>query len=338
MKTCPPSLKHKLRGLSLTEYLIILALIAIAAIGAISLLGQRSRQNYNRSNAALVGVRTDTSTEPELSNDSTVVQSNFGNFTDSVSPSSDPTKPISTGGADEGWVASINSGIRSLLPPELASRFRGIDNPNWQAGKDQALSDASLLADVAPVVGTVKAFFELATGEDPLTGEEKSRIQAAIGVALSLIPAGKGGKAAVEVVEVGAGVEKTVIKEVIEEGADAASKLGKLTKIGEDAWQSSGGLKYVGLDKNGLNRVEHVLRHTIPEGPGHSVFSVPRNKLLALLDEAYTSTARFPVAGDPAAFITPMGRTVGTAGENAVRLILRPGTSEVISAYPVKIP
>lgn len=117
-----------------------------------------------------------------------------------------------------------------------------------------------------------------------------------------------------------------------------ANRAGTLTKIGEDAWLSSGGLKYVGLDKNGLNRVEHVLRHTVAQGPGHSVFSVPRNQVFGLLDEAYASAARVPVPGDPAAFITPMGRTVGTSGENAVRLILRPGTTEVISAYPVKFP
>ena len=118
----------------------------------------------------------------------------------------------------------------------------------------------------------------------------------------------------------------------------AAKRAGTLTKIGEDAWQSSGGLKYVGLDKNGLNRIEHVLQHVAPGVPGKSVFNVPRNQILGLLDEAYASAARVPVPGDPAAFITPMGRTVGTAGENAVRLILRPGTSEVISAYPVKFP
>jgi len=118
----------------------------------------------------------------------------------------------------------------------------------------------------------------------------------------------------------------------------AAKRAGTLTKIGEDAWQSSGGLKYVGLDKNGLNRIEHVLQHVAPGVPGKSVFNVPRNQILGLLDEAYASAARVPVPGVPAAFITPMGRTVGTAGENAVRLILRPGTSEVISAYPVKFP
>ncbi len=69
-----------------------------------------------------------------------------------------------------------------------------------------------------------------------------------------------------------------------------------------------------------------------------SVFNVPRNQILGLLDEAYVSSARVSVSGDSAAFITPMGRIVGTGGENAVRLVIKPGTSEVISAYPVKFP
>jgi RHS repeat-associated protein len=119
---------------------------------------------------------------------------------------------------------------------------------------------------------------------------------------------------------------------------DVTKRAGILTKIGEDAWQSSGGLRYVGLDKNGLNRIEHVLQHVDPAVPGKSVFNVPRNQILGLLDEAYVSSARVSVPGDSAAFVTPMGRIVGTGGENALRLILKPGTSEVISAYPVKFP
>jgi hypothetical protein len=119
---------------------------------------------------------------------------------------------------------------------------------------------------------------------------------------------------------------------------DVTKRAGILTKIGEDAWQSSGGLKYVGLDKKGLNRIEHVLQHVDPAVPGKSVFNVPRNQILGLLDEAYVSSARVSVSGDSAAFITPMGRIVGTGGENAVRLVIKPGTSEVISAYPVKFP
>ncbi len=40
------------------------------------------------------------------------------------------------------------------------------------------------------------------------------------------------------------------------------------------------------------------------------------------------------VSGEPGTFV-PMGRTVGTAGETAVRVIVRPGANQIITAYPV---
>lgn len=42
-----------------------------------------------------------------------------------------------------------------------------------------------------------------------------------------------------------------------------------------------------------------------------------------------------PLPNDPGAYIVPMGRTVGTAGESAVKIIVRPGTNQIITAYPV---
>lgn len=131
---------------------------------------------------------------------------------------------------------------------------------------------------------------------------------------------------------------EAALKTVVKISAKGEARLGTLSRIGKDAWESSGGLRYSGLDKHGLNRIEHVLRHTVAGGPGHSVFSVPRNQVLGLLDQAWASSSRIALPGDPAAFITPMGRTVGTAGENAVRLIVKPGTTNVISAYPVVYP
>ena len=66
----------------------------------------------------------------------------------------------------------------------------------------------------------------------------------------------------------------------------------------------------------------------------HSVFNVSRTKLLGLLDEAWIKRGS-PLANDPAAYVIPMGRTVGTAGEKSIKMIVRPGTCEVITAYPV---
>jgi hypothetical protein len=119
------------------------------------------------------------------------------------------------------------------------------------------------------------------------------------------------------------------------EAPAAAQGLGKLTTIGKNTWQSSGGLVY-GPDKVFGNRVHHVLAHAIPDPskPMHSVFNVERRKILALVDEAWGMRGA-SISGDPGAFVIRMGRTVGTAGESAVKIIVRPGTNQIITAYPV---
>lgn len=66
----------------------------------------------------------------------------------------------------------------------------------------------------------------------------------------------------------------------------------------------------------------------------HSVFNVGRNRLLGLIDEAWSMRGA-PVAGDPGAFVVPMGRAIGTAGETTIRIVVRPGTNQILTAYPV---
>jgi RHS repeat-associated protein len=110
---------------------------------------------------------------------------------------------------------------------------------------------------------------------------------------------------------------------------------GKLKAVGKDKWESSGGLIY-GPDKKFGNRVLHVLAHTVPDAskPKHSVFNVGRRDVLGLVDEAWGMRGA-PLPKDPGAYVVPMGRTVGTAGETAVKIVVQPGTNNVISAYPV---
>jgi hypothetical protein len=122
-------------------------------------------------------------------------------------------------------------------------------------------------------------------------------------------------------------------------GGGAENRLGTLTRAGDNVWDSAGGLRYAGTDRAGLNRVQHVLRHADvdPSRATHSVFNVGRNKVLALVDEAWGMRGN-PLANDPGAYVVPMGRAVGTAGENAVKIIVRPGTNEIITSYPVFVP
>lgn len=44
------------------------------------------------------------------------------------------------------------------------------------------------------------------------------------------------------------------------------------------------------------------------------------------------------VPGDPGAFLIKMPGVAGTAGENGIRIVVRAGTNQIITAYPVKIP
>ena len=114
-----------------------------------------------------------------------------------------------------------------------------------------------------------------------------------------------------------------------------AGGLGKLRPIGPGTLESGGGLVY-GPDAVFGNRVRHVLAHTAPDVSKrvHSVFSVERNRVLELVDEAWRMRGA-PLPDDPGAFIVPMGRTVGTAGETAVKIIVERGTNWIVTAYPV---
>jgi len=38
---------------------------------------------------------------------------------------------------------------------------------------------------------------------------------------------------------------------------------------------------------------------------------------------------------DPGAYVVPMERIIGTAGEQKLKIIVRPGTNQIITAYPV---
>lgn len=67
----------------------------------------------------------------------------------------------------------------------------------------------------------------------------------------------------------------------------------------------------------------------------HSVFSADRKGILGVVDEAWINK-RSSVAGDPGAYIVPMGRVVGTSGETSIKIIVRPRTNKIITAYPVK--
>lgn len=106
------------------------------------------------------------------------------------------------------------------------------------------------------------------------------------------------------------------------------------TSSGDLVYVSPGGLVY-GQGSVDVRRIDHVLAHTIPNPnkTTHTVFNVQGSDALTLIDEAWSKKGT-SVPGDPGAYIVPMGRVVGTKGETTIRVIVKPGTNEIITAYP----
>ncbi|MFE5487961.1 polymorphic toxin-type HINT domain-containing protein [Streptomyces sp. NPDC056527] len=105
--------------------------------------------------------------------------------------------------------------------------------------------------------------------------------------------------------------------------------------LGGDRFESPGGLIY-GPGSTEGHRIAHVMEHTRPNPskPTHSVFKDPdQAKVLGLLDEGWAKRGA-PDPSDPARYVVPMGREIGTAGERNLRIVVVPGTNRVITAFP----
>ncbi len=110
-----------------------------------------------------------------------------------------------------------------------------------------------------------------------------------------------------------------------------------LKSIGSNIWQSPGGVIY-GYDKKFGNRIQHVLAHATndPNKMTHTVFKIPKDKIIELVDEAWAKKGA-ALASDPGAYIVNMGKVIGTKAETAIKIIVKPRTNEIITAYPIKL-
>lgn len=115
-----------------------------------------------------------------------------------------------------------------------------------------------------------------------------------------------------------------------------AEKCGSREDVLSQSWTSPAGLVY-GRGSTHGNRILHVLDHTVanPTKPTHSLFNVDRNQVIGLIDEAWIARGA-PLSNDPGAYVVQMGRVVGQSGETNIKIIVRPGTSKVITSYPVR--
>ena len=65
-------------------------------------------------------------------------------------------------------------------------------------------------------------------------------------------------------------------------------------------------------------------------------FNIPREEIISLIDEAWVMKEA-PLTSDPGAYIINMKKIIGTNRESAIKIIVKPGTAEIKTAYPVKI-
>ncbi|HJV73491.1 MAG TPA: RHS repeat-associated core domain-containing protein [Noviherbaspirillum sp.] len=134
----------------------------------------------------------------------------------------------------------------------------------------------------------------------------------------------------------------TSIAKVADDIKQAALKSGVLTPNGPGSWKSTEtGLIYGTNPKSGQLRLEHVAEHltiTLKSKKDHSVFVVPPDRLLNTLDEAWKkkgSMAGILQSNGNRVFDIQMGKVIGTKGETTIRIVVKDGTTEVITAYPL---
>jgi filamentous hemagglutinin len=120
--------------------------------------------------------------------------------------------------------------------------------------------------------------------------------------------------------------------------AGGSNPAGRLTYDAvSDSWASPGGLVYGQGSAHG-NRVLHVLDHTIPNSskPVHSVFNVDRTQVIGLVDEAWAAKVGPGTlqANGNRVWVVDMGRQVGTGGQTSIQIVVRDGTTQLITAFP----
>ena len=66
-----------------------------------------------------------------------------------------------------------------------------------------------------------------------------------------------------------------------------------------------------------------------------TLFNTSRDKIISLIDEAWLMKKN-PLPYDPGSYVINMQRIIGTNGECAIKIIVKPGTAEIKTAYPIK--
>ena len=85
-----------------------------------------------------------------------------------------------------------------------------------------------------------------------------------------------------------------------------------------------------------------MLDHLVPNPSKatHSIFNVDRTKLIGLLEDAWAKKVGSGVLqpNGNRIWTVDMGRVIGTNGERHIQLVIKDGTTSVITAFPKLVP
>ncbi len=222
---------------------------------------------------------------------------------------------------------------------------------------------ASIALDLTPA-GSPKMFAEAILAHDLITNEELSIWGRAFRLGFAMFPLVKNVRYIGPAIKcVGGGCQKVLTgvwkatgEKVIRRTSQASKvfsskiiswleqrqfnkiiKAAGLQDLGNGTWKSPGGLIY-GKDTEYINKIKHVLSHTtnnVAKGPQHTVFNVPKDQVLQLIDSAWLKRGA-PLPTNPMVYEIPMNMVIGTNGETTIKIVVREGTRKILTAYPIK--
>lgn len=232
---------------------------------------------------------------------------------------------------------------RNILSDEITRFFLGTSL--YQA---KIFASENRIREALGMLDQVIAVIDFAVGLIPIIGDTKDICEAATGYAMC-IPGGQRLSTEDRIfsamgVVAGSGsmwreaskLLRGPVGDLLSFGEEQLVKLGRLKYTGDGEWTSTAGLVY-GNDQRFLNRVRHVLEHykLKPGKESHNIFSIPKNKVLELIDEAWILRGE-ALASDPYAYIVPLNKVIGTNGETTLKIIVTtPGGNAIKTAYPV---
>jgi hypothetical protein len=246
-------------------------------------------------------------------------------------------------------ISEVYGEYASTIQPELNKR-----------AIEGAKAVGSFAIDMTVVPGFIKSVAECSTDKDLITQEPIPNWAKKFNVGVSAIPViggtlkdvGKGseelfklGKTTFTVDEIGdmAKVEGELLGSVVDvKDVVTFGKLKFIGNPGEKKWVSSQGLIYGEGSREG-NKVLHAIAHTKPNPakPIHTVFNVSTKDILGLIDEAWSKRLGIiPIlqSNGNELFKIPMGKIVGTNGENGISIVVEAGTSRIVTSFPISLP